>query len=300
MRGFLKAFVRSLDTWIGLKGMIRALLGIVPNARWRYKLRALIEKQWSTQIMWSNRGFIYPSNQEIGIFVDEFGFHGREIADTLQKYVANPTVIVEIGANIGSDTMGLAHRFPGSTVYAFEPVRTFLSCLYWNAPQNVHVEPYAISSVTGGTIELNVSMNSASRVDNVSRSFPTVRRQIAETKTLDAYVDEHALPTIDFIKTDTDGNECEVLIGAAKTISRFRPFLFVEFSQDHLEKLGRSTDELADLLVKLGYSQFIVFHGHNALSIPASAADLKSKLPRHETANVFALPQARLAGSTAA
>ena len=49
--------------------------------------------------------------------------------------------------------------------------------------------------------------------------------ETARIITLDSYVSEKRLPSVDFIKMDVEGAELDVLRGAADTIARFKPIL---------------------------------------------------------------------------
>ena len=51
--------------------------------------------------------------------------------------------------------------------------------------------------------------------------------EIAEITTLDAYVRENNLPSVDFIELDVEGAEMDILKGAVVTIARFKPILAI-------------------------------------------------------------------------
>ena len=51
--------------------------------------------------------------------------------------------------------------------------------------------------------------------------------------TLDYYVEEHDLPSIDFIKLDVEGAELDVLKGAAQSIRKWKPKLAISAYHKH-------------------------------------------------------------------
>ncbi len=51
--------------------------------------------------------------------------------------------------------------------------------------------------------------------------------ETTQITTLDAYVSENNLPSVDFIKLDVEGAELDVLKGATNTIARFKPILML-------------------------------------------------------------------------
>lgn len=53
--------------------------------------------------------------------------------------------------------------------------------------------------------------------------------------TIDELVDSLGLPRLDWIKMDIEGAEVEALKGAMKTLSRYRPTLWIEFHNTLLE-----------------------------------------------------------------
>ncbi len=69
------------------------------------------------------------------------------------------------------------------------------------------------------------------------------------------------VPDVTLIKIDVEGSECDVLLGATKTIERCRPLLFVEC----LHRLT-DVDKLRDLIESLGYA--IHQRGPNFLCLP--------------------------------
>ena len=67
---------------------------------------------------------------------------------------------------------------------------------------------------------------------------------------------EANLPSVDFIKIDTDGSEVEVLEGGRHTLLDHRPTMSVELNPPGLGRRGRTIGELLGLLDELGYDLF--------------------------------------------
>lgn len=63
--------------------------------------------------------------------------------------------------------------------------------------------------------------------------------------TIDDLVDSLALPRLDWIKMDIEGAEVEALKGAMKTLSRYRPTLWIEFHD--------TLPQLKELLAEANY-----------------------------------------------
>ena len=69
---------------------------------------------------------------------------------------------------------------------------------------------------------------------------------VIETTRVDDLVADRSLERVDWIKMDIESGEVEALKGAAATLSRFRPALFIE--------VHRTLGHLTELLQGCGYS----------------------------------------------
>lgn len=123
----------------------------------------------------------------------------------------------DIGANVGGWSAVLCDEFAG--VLAFEPVLRNL----WHWPRglaertgNLAICPVALADVDG-TVDLAVNLLDYAQLHGQ-------RRQLFAAQRLDTY----NLQDVDFMKIDVDGCEAKVLAGAAETLARCRPVLFVE------------------------------------------------------------------------
>jgi len=89
-----------------------------------------------------------------------------------------------------------------------------------------------------------VNFGNVAILDNVCKNY-----DIVETKRLDDF----EFKNVSFIKIDVQGYEPFVIEGAKETISKHRPYLFVEFEDHMLIPNGSSDDELKQQIEALGY-----------------------------------------------
>jgi hypothetical protein len=82
--------------------------------------------------------------------------------------------------------------------------------------------------------------------------------QSDEHITLDNYAKHHQYPTV--MKMDIEGSELNALLGAENILKRSSPELFVEVHPEYISDLGKSQEELIDLLKKSGYEIQITDH----------------------------------------
>lgn len=136
--------------------------------------------------------------------------------------------VIEAGANIGSHTLAIARACSPGLVYAFEPqqrvFQTLCANLALNGVDNVVAQPQACGAAAGWVSI--PQMNYATLKNPGAVSVAPEGSDGFRTPLL--AIDDLELPTCHLIKIDVEGFEPDVLRGAAKTIERCRPILYVE------------------------------------------------------------------------
>lgn len=154
---------------------------------------------------------------------------------------SNPTLCVDIGANIGGYShLLLSHT--SSNVIAFEPLKSVYSELQNNLGEfkdRVVLENLGIGNKKDIT-EIYYSDEKTTHasfskivgsIDYVNNNKTTK----ATITTFDDYVEKKQINNIDFIKIDTEGFEPEVFDGMEATIQKLQPrFIQIEFNWHHL------------------------------------------------------------------
>jgi FkbM family methyltransferase len=142
--------------------------------------------------------------------------------------IKDGNIVIDAGGNIGTFSIKVAHDFPHSAVYTFEPTpRTFATLKENTAPYtNISCNNMGLSSEVG---EMNLSIwddfsgsNSFSRMADPAYGDPDHVQTIKMT-TIDEFAKD--LPSVDFIKMDVEGHEANILKGAAKTIQKWKPII---------------------------------------------------------------------------
>jgi FkbM family methyltransferase len=198
---------------------------------------------------------VYPANDiYIGRSLDLYGEYSEGEAALFRRLVQPGQVVLDIGANIGVFTIPLAHQVGSSgKVLAFEPQRILYYCLCANVVLNNLVSVVCHQAVVGevaGTLAIpeldyqaEYNFGGIELTDDCSTclhySVPILR------------VDDLGLDACHFMKIDVEGMEQQVLGGAADTIRRFRPLLYVE--DDRSDKSA----QLRALLASLGYDLYL-------------------------------------------
>ena len=167
----------------------------------------------------------------VGGSLAKYGEFSTGEVDLFGQMLRPGDTVVEVGANIGAHTVALAQLVgPTGTVHAFEPQRIIFQMLCANVSlnglTNVHTVQAGLAAAPGN---LQVPPQDYAGPGNFGGiSLSPGQGETVALRTLD----ELALPALRLLKIDVEGMESEVLRGAADTIKRLRPFLYVENDRD--------------------------------------------------------------------
>lgn len=209
--------------------------------------------------------FNIETNAKIASLFERGSQHITEDIVILEKYITKDSVVVDIGAHIGTMTIPMARL--ASVVYAFEPMEENIKYLKQNIAQNnivnavVHETAVGSRMGTVGMMHRNPSHTGGDTVEGEG-NIPMV--------TLDSL----GLSRIDLIKIDVEGYEPEVLEGAAAVIKSQAPIIFFEINLPELRRHGRSPLQRISKSLK-GYSFY--YEGEKILSLAALALRLEPK-----------------------
>jgi FkbM family methyltransferase len=181
----------------------------------------------------------------IGRSLDLYGEYSEAEVELFRQVVQPGDVVVEVGANFGAHTVFLAQQVGvGGMVLAFEPQRIVFQSLCANLALNNLPNVFALQQAAGaesGSIKVptldyrreNNFGGLALGAFDAGEDVPVVT------------IDSFNLQRCNFIKVDVEGMETDVLRGAARTIERFKPILYVENDKrDKAEELVRYIDSI--------------------------------------------------------
>jgi FkbM family methyltransferase len=173
----------------------------------------------------------------------------------LKPYVIVGSCVVDVGANIGM----FSDRFVAWTgekgrVIALEPEAINYASLVRRlarpiAEKRVIALKAAAAEIDG---QLGLHVNPDHPGDHkIGRSGIPV-----EGFALDTVLSRHGDPLVSLIKIDVQGAELRVLRGAAKTLSHWRPALFVEIDRAAMQQQDTDVAELVEYLESFGYGAY--------------------------------------------
>ncbi len=180
----------------------------------------------------------------IGRAFDLYGEYAEAEAVFLAQLLKPGMAALDIGANIGALSIFMANAVgPRGAVLAMEPQRQVFQLLCANVALNALGNVYTYHAAAGaseGTILVpRVDYAKGGNFGGVSL-IGTEKGEPVPCRTIDGL----ALGRCDLIKIDVEGMENEVVAGAAATIGRFRPTIYLENDRrDRSEELlGRMLD----------------------------------------------------------
>jgi FkbM family methyltransferase len=224
------------------------------------------------------------------------GAFERSTVATLRALVKPGDVVLDIGANIGAHTLGLAKNV-GATgkVYAFEPADFAFQKLLRNLALNPELEQRTRASqvmLGSGADKPRSGVYASWPLEKVDSVHPKHRGRFVSTQgasadTLDRFVEREKIGRINFIKMDVDGNELPVLQGGRRVLREQRPTIVLEMSPYVHAEEQNSFAAMIELLKELRYK---IEDARNRKTLPLDAAALERLIPDGAGINVVALP----------
>jgi FkbM family methyltransferase len=227
-------------------------------------LKSLLEALINERVTLAGMRAYVPGPLPIRLSVVLGNLRMQRMLDTMVK---PGDTVVDVGANIGYNTLYAAHRVGAAgRVYAIEPAQDNLSVLYANLfanrLRNVIVLPYAagsLSEVKSFFLRGDISAVNSLFKDNFYAAITQTVEVLA--RPLDDLIP--GTPTL--VKIDVEGGEIEVLQGMSRLLNSQSLRLIVEWHPTLQQAAGHSPDALPRYLINLGFTLQVVTHTHTAL-----------------------------------
>jgi FkbM family methyltransferase len=227
--------LRPVDDWWLYYGVGRSLADRLRSARYA-RLDRPERMPWLENLSVN----VYP-NDDLSRVLYISGLYEPLTALVLQRLLVPGATFIDVGANAGLFSM-LASRWvgDGGRVYAFEPsereFRRLLDHITLNRLRNVTALRQAVGE-RSGIASLRVAEYPNAGHNTLAPSFrypnvATARVEATEILTLDRFVELYRPERIDAVKIDIEGHECAALSGASSLLTRFRPVVISELSDD--------------------------------------------------------------------
>lgn len=224
------------------------------------------------------RELVLPMSHALPGYLQEQPHYDR-VLGRVSAYVretSGPLRCIDVGANIGDSIAG-AYGDGRDRFLAIEPNEKFRSYLErnWKAAGNVTILDVVCHAVDGTLAgEVVEQHGRASVVESAGDGT-------LQSKSLDRIVEEHAeFAAVNLLKIDTDGQDLDVIAGAAALLGRNTPALLFECAS--FGRPGYAPECLKTLrsLRRAGYESFLVYDnfgylmGRHSLDSLSAFADL--------------------------
>lgn len=202
----------------------------------------------------SGHALVSPRDNFTAMAVAVLGERDPDIMRLLRRHVRTGETVFDVGANIGTYTLPLAHLVgSGGRVVAFEPNRRTRACLRHNVRANRLGQVVIVASAAGpeaGRVTLVAPNQNLGEV----HVRPDEHGAVPMT-TLDAEAVRLGCGAVSFIKLDIEGFELAALRGAM-AILRGSPRILVqtEVVPSHAARFGHSWEDLRGFFAELGFA----------------------------------------------
>lgn len=169
--------------------------------------------------------------------------------------------IIDVGASVGTFSLVGAGR-DAVRGWSFEPLPAVHDILRSNITINGMESRFvtyekALSNFTGRTVLKSPYNDKESRLSSIGQpNYKNYKEYHVDVVKLDDLVMSNEIESVDIMKIDTEGCELFVLLGAAETISRYKPDILIKVNWATLIQFSVYANNLMDYLDLIGY------HGH--------------------------------------
>ena len=154
----------------------------------------------------------------------------KKLVKVFEKYITKESVVVDVGAFIGSHTIILSNF--AKKVISFEPQKVIGECLKKtideNNIDNVEFYNYGLGS-EAETLSFSTNHDGGATVVEGKRTKNNALLQYIDKYDIEVVgLDSIIKEKIDLIKMDVEGFEFEVLEGGKETIEKYKPVIVIE------------------------------------------------------------------------
>ncbi len=171
------------------------------------------------------------------------GEYETEIQKVFQTYVPSAGNILDIGANIGINSIRLSKLLKhDGRVYSFEPIpynqKRFSQNIQLNGIKNIELIPYALGD-SNQSMHIKFDENEENK-GAISLMNADINGLIVDVLKGDDWVKNNRIEAIKFMKIDVEGFEWNVIEGLKETIKINHPTILIEWDLNYQKKSNQS------------------------------------------------------------
>ena len=143
--------------------------------------------------------------------------------DLSRMGMGNLSFVFDVGAHLGQTTLHFRKSFPTASIHSFEPVDENFNKLKLNTEgkRRIQINQLALGSSRGSVMMETGQSDQAHQVCRNPEKLPgNGEMPMVRMETIDSYMKNEEIATIDLLKIDVEGYELEVLDGAKDALER--------------------------------------------------------------------------------
>lgn len=213
-----------------------------------------------------DRGYSLRCNR-IFFWLSALGGTMNQEDNFLRRINLKGKTVYDVGAHIGTKTLLFAKNVGlKGRVIAFEPNPEGFAHLLSNTRRAQNVQALNIGLGCKNTEAILVASAFSTATGSVDPRVQRFRmgRAYKEWRIPIRRLDDlQNLPPPDFVKIDVEGNDYQVMLGMTKTITKYRPTLFVELHGLGPQMKMQNAERIIQFLTTFGYKLFHVETWHS-------------------------------------
>ena len=229
----------------------------------------------------SRNGIKYNIDLEEGIDLGIFlSLKNEKKLFKVKKYIDlnEKSLIIDIGANVGSVSLPLAQNFNNSEIFSIEPTIFAFKKLKQNINLNLGLKKriktfnYFVSCKKKKIefVHSSWKLISGDKKHGIHKGI--LKKTSNRITSLDSILKKNK-KRVRLIKIDVDGYELEVLKSAEKTLKKEKPIIYFELAPYLYKEMGYTVDHLIKYIKKIEY----VFYDEN-FKLVSDVKSVSSKL----------------------
>jgi FkbM family methyltransferase len=192
------------------------------------------------------------------------GSYEGDLITFADHFIEENTIIIDVGANIGFESLYFARKYPDNLVYSYEPTAIAYKCLSKSKAIN-NLENLKIFKLGVGEKSGQVEIHAATKgtynkgLASIDSNFDldnTFTKETIDIITLDDHVKENR--RVSLIKIDVQGYEMKVLEGAVSLIEKDKPVIIYEHFEGYYSDPLKLRNKIENLFSLLDYELYLI------------------------------------------
>ncbi len=197
------------------------------------------------------------------LILKEGSYEGELIA-LADSFIEEKTIIIDVGANIGFESLYFAKKYPNNKVFSYEPTAIAYKCLSKskaiNDLDNLNIFKLGVGE-KNGKVEIHAATQDTYNkgLASIDANFDldgTFTKEAIDIVTLDDHVKENL--RVSLIKIDVQGYETKVLEGAVTLIEKDKPVIIYEHFEGYYSDPLELRNKIESLFSSLGYELYLI------------------------------------------